>query len=138
MFQLSILSQSRFHPSSFDCSLSEYPSRPSFLHIYPGYLRILRVTSPLLIVITDSEGSDWVLATLPFIRRLLPYSIQWEWGNEGVAYMLLGGLRYSHLSLLHCYRAYLCSTSIYWGFYQALVSARQGMVFDPLKMLITT
>ena len=50
------------------------------------------MTSTLLIVLVDREGSHWILSTLPFIWRLWPHPIQWEWENVGVTYKLLGGL----------------------------------------------
>ena len=46
--------------------------------------------SLLLIVLAGREGINWVLATIPFIRRLWPYSIQWKCGNLGATYKLLG------------------------------------------------
>ena len=53
------------------------------------FLRILRVTSPQLIVFIGREEIRWVLASLPFVRGLLLYSIQWEWGNVRCTYKLL-------------------------------------------------
>ena len=73
-----------------DCSLSESPSRFSVLSLYSGYLTIRWVTSPLLIVLAYREGSYWVLDTLLFIRGLWTHSIQWELGNLGITYTLLG------------------------------------------------
>ena len=63
------------------CSLSKSPFESSVLRLYPGYLRILRVTYPLLIALIDRKGSHWVLSMLLFIRKLWPYPIQWEWEN---------------------------------------------------------
>ena len=87
---LSVLNNRRFHPSSSYCSLFEFPSTPAVLTFYPQYLRILKVTSQLLIVLVDRERSHWVLAALPFIRALFPYSSQWVWGNVEVVYNIFG------------------------------------------------
>ena len=93
------------------CLLPESPSKSSVVLLYPKFLRIFRVNSPLLIVLSDREGSHWVLAVLPFIQGLWLYSIQWEWGNLGVIYNLLEGMGiFIHLS--HWDRAYLRPTSI--------------------------
>ena len=70
-----------------------------YLNLPPGllsctctleFLRILIITSRLLIVLADREGNHWVLTTLLFIRGLLPHPSQWTWGNVGVSYKLLG------------------------------------------------
>ena len=90
--------QHRFHLSSLHWKLFESPFRSYILCLFSGYLRILRVTFPLIVVLSDREGSNWVLATLPFIQGLWPRSIQWVWENGEVTYKLLGYLRYSHLS----------------------------------------
>ena len=109
-----------------------------YLNLPPGilscscileFIRILRVTSPLLIVFAGREGRYWILTTLQFILGLLPHPIQWEWGNIGVAYKLLGNCGYSH---------HLSSTEprpisvhlFYRGFCLALFSARLGMTLD--------
>ena len=54
-------------PFFIDCSLFECPSRSPVLHLYPRNVRILRVASPSNIVLTDREGSNWVLAVFQFI-----------------------------------------------------------------------
>ena len=69
------------------------------------------MTFPLIVVLADREGSNWVLATLPFIRGLLPHSIQWETGNVDFTYKLFGYLRYSHSSLPNWAWVYLHPTS---------------------------
>ena len=49
------------------CSQSESSSRSSVLYLYPEYLRLLRMTSPLLIDLADREGSHWILTIPSFI-----------------------------------------------------------------------
>ena len=68
---------------------------PAFV---PGYLRLLRVTNTLLIVVAGREGSHWVLTTLSIHSRLWLHPIQWEWGSIAITYKLLGYLGYSHSS----------------------------------------
>ena len=48
------------------------------------------MTSLLLIILTDRERNNWVLATLSFILGLWLHSIQWEWGNLRSTYKLPG------------------------------------------------
>ena len=86
----SIRSQLKKVPSfSPHFSLFESPSWPSVLHFYPRCLRILWVTSPLLIVLASKKGNHWVLVTFLFILELWDHLIQLEWGNVGVTYKLL-------------------------------------------------
>ena len=58
--------------------------------MYPEFRWILRMTSRLLIVHTDKEWFHWVQASLQLIRGLWSHSIQWEWGNVGIIYNLIG------------------------------------------------
>ena len=53
------------------------------------FQRLLRVTSPLLIVLEDRKGCHWVLTILPFVWGVWPHHIQWKWGNVGIFYKLL-------------------------------------------------
>ena len=82
---------SRFHPSSSLLFTIWVSLQSSVLCLCCGCKK-LRVTSPLLIVLIYIEGSHWILATLPFIRGLLPHPSQLEWENVGITYKLLGDL----------------------------------------------
>ena len=98
---LHLCSQSqKVSPVFFQLFASKSPSRFSVLFLYHGYLRILRMTSPLLIFLVSRLGSHWVLASIPYIMRIWPRPSQWEWGNVEVTYKLLEDLGYSHSSLL--------------------------------------
>ena len=54
------------------------------------------MTSPLLIDLSSWEGNHWVPPSV--YSGLCPHPTQWEWGNVGVTYKLLWGLRFSHSS----------------------------------------
>ena len=72
------------------CSLPESPSRSSVQRLYPEYLRILRVTSSLLIVLAYREGSNWITVSISFIQGLCSHLIQQKWRNVETTYKLLG------------------------------------------------
>ena len=91
---LSTLSYRRFHLSSYHCSVFESSSRFSISRLYSGYLRILRVASSLLKILVDREGSHWSTGSLSVHSRSMAHPIQWEWGNVGVTYKLLGEFGY--------------------------------------------
>ena len=101
---------SRFH-LSFSLLFAIWVSLHVFCHALISWMnKKLRVTSPLLKVIAGWEGSHWVLTTLPFIRKLYPHPIQWEWGNVGVFYELLGVWIFPFIPP-HLARVYLWHTS---------------------------
>ena len=122
---------SRFH-LTFSLLFAIWVSLFVFCHYFiPWMNKKLRATSPLLIVIAGWEGSHWVLTTLPFIRKLWSHSIQWEWGNVGVIYELLGVWIFPFippplspsLSLTHL---------LFREIYLTFVSARLGVVLNPI------
>ena len=86
---LFVLNHKRFHQSSLIVRyLSLLQDILSYVWILK-FLRILRVTSPLLIILANIEGSHCVLTTLQFIRDngLLNWM---RVGNVGATYNLLG------------------------------------------------
>ena len=95
------------------------------------------MTSPLLIVLANREGSHWVLAVLLFILRLWPHTIWWEWGNLMDHLHATLGFGYSHSSFPSESAPISVLHSLEGGFYLALVSAKQGMIFNPLGRLLS-
>ena len=89
LFILTVLRNIRFNSSS---SIVRYLSRLQSHLSYSctlKFLKIQRMISSLLIVLVNSGGSHWLLATLPFIRELCPHQIKWKWRNVGVTYKIL-------------------------------------------------
>ena len=100
------------------------------MFLYSGYLGILRVIFPLLIVLISREGSHWSTGYLSIHSGL------WTSLNSmGVRkckghLQVIRGLAYSHSSQPHWSRIYLRPPPLYGVFYLALVSARLGLLFS--------
>ena len=109
-----------------------------FCTCIPKFQRMLRVISPLLIILTWREGSHWMLTVLLFIRELWPHLIQYEWRNVGVTNKLLGYLEYSHSPLPHWNWVCHVPSPLKWRFCQVLISTWLGMTYDRLGMPIIT
>ena len=98
----------------------------------------MRVTSLLLIVVSDREENYWTLSTLLFIRRLWLHPIQWDRENVGITYKLLGVWSIS----IHLTSTWTCPIYIppplYGRFCLVLISTKLGLTFDPVEMPINT
>ena len=101
-------------------------------------LRILRVTSPLLIVLVGREESLWVLAVLPFIEdyRATQFNGNYElYGSPTINSLRFGIFPFiphsqePGLSLFHLFIGKNCLV---------LMSANPCMIFDPLGIPIST
>ena len=95
MCSLSEHSKRRFHLSSYYYSLLDHPSGSSVLRSHPGNYKNIWVTSPILTIPVNMIRNHWVLATLPFIRRLLPTQFNGNGEMYGSSTSCLG-LGYSH------------------------------------------